>query len=160
MTCELDKYVGREVALEYAIGCGDALPQEADWLPIGALRTKEIGIEWDTVDATADDNAGATRSMLATYKNFTISGDGTCKRADGTLSNQTALFKHVLNPVATGGQPVAWMRVTMPDVTIVCLMLISNNSRSAPYDEIVTFSFEAASTESQFGIVVTDTPVV
>lgn len=160
MACETSKYVGRDVPMEFFIGCGDLMPEEADWVPIGALRSKEASVEWDTVDATADDTVGAIREMLATYKTYTISADGVCKRADGTESNQTLLYKHVLDPIATGGQPVAWVRITYPDVTVVCLMLFSTMSRSVPYDEVATFSVEATSTVSDFGIVVTDTPVV
>lgn len=163
MACELDKYVGREVALEFYIGCGDTLPQEADWKPVGALRTKEVNLEWDTTDATADDNPGSVRSNLATYKAFTISGDGVSKRSDGTLSNQTALYKHVFNPTTTGNQPVVWMRVTFPDVTFVSYMLVTTMDRSAPYDDITTFSFEASMTEASAlpeGVQLTDTPVV
>lgn len=163
MTCTIDKFTGKEVALEFHIGCGDALPLEADWKPVGALRTKEVNLEWDTVDATADDNPGSVRSNIATYKTFSISGDGVSKRADGTLSNQVALYKHVFNPTTTGGQPVVWVRVTFPDVTFVSYMLVSTMSRSAPYDDVATFSFEASMTEASIlpeGVQLTDTPAV
>lgn len=160
--CVLDKYVGRDVAFEYMLACGDVNPQGAsvNWLPIGALRAKEFSIEWDTVDSTADDNKGNVRSNLATYKTFSCSGDGTCKRADGTQSNQTALFKHVTNPQGTSGQPVAWIRITCPDITVIAYCLITTISRTMPYDELATFSFEASATDSDYGVIVIDTPVV
>lgn len=158
--CTVDKYVGREVALEFFIGCGDVLPTPAEWVPLGAVRTKEVTNEWDSVDATADDSVGNVRNSLATYLSYGLSGDGVCKRADGTLSNQTLLYKHVKNPTATGGQPVAWFRVTFPDVTETGFMLITSYSRSAPFDDVVTYSIEATATESPFGVIVEDTPIV
>lgn len=160
MACEVDKFVGREVALEFHIGCPDVFPGPGDWLPLGAVRTKEISNEWDSVDATADDSVGNVRNSLATYLTYGISADGVCKRADDTLSNQTALYKHFKNPTLTGGQPVAWFRVTTPDVTETGFMLMTTFSRSFPFDDVCTYSLEATATESPFGVIVEDTPVV
>lgn len=158
--CLLDKYVGRDVGFEYLMACGDIDPLATNlaWKPVGALRAKEFSIEWDTVDATADNNKGNTRSSIATYKTFSCSGDGTCMRKDGTQSNQTELYKHVNNPISTGGQPVAWIRITCPDITVIAYCLITNISRTMPYDELATFSFEATATESAAGVLVVDTP--
>lgn len=160
--CELDKYIGRDVGLEFAIICGDVDPRlpATNWLPIGALRAKEFTLEWDTVDATADDNKGNTRSSLATYKTFSTSGDGTCKRKDGSQSNQTALFKHVNDPQGTSGQPVAWIRITCPDITVYAFCIITSIGRTMPFDELATFNFAATATDSPFGVLVEDTPVV
>ncbi|QMP23933.1 tail tube protein [Pseudomonas phage DDSR119] len=157
--CKLDKYVGRDVAFEFALACGDVEdPKVLTYLPIGALRAKEFSLEWDTVDATADNNKSNDRAMLATYKTFSCSGDGTCMRKDGTQSNQTMLYKHVMNPV--GGQPVAWIRITCPDITVWAFCIITSMGRTMPYDELSTFNFEATATESSHGVLVEDTPEV
>jgi len=158
MAGELKKYVGRSVALEFFIGYGDTLPGPSDWLPIGSLRTKEFNVEWDMADATDADAIGSLRESLATFKSLTISGDGVSRREDDTVGNQTALYKHFINPTATGDQPVVWMRMTFPDLTFTAYMMLSSMSRSAPYDDVVTFSFEASSTSSEFGLIVEDTP--
>lgn len=158
--CELDKYVGRDVGLEVSFVCGDVDPRTANFMPIGALRAKEFTLEWDTVDATADDNKGATRSSLATFKTFSCSGDGTCKKRDDTQSNQTKLFMHVNEPQGTSGQPVAWIRITCPDITVYAYCLITSIGRTMPYDELATFNFEATATDSPFGVIVEETPVV
>ena len=156
--CELDKYVGRDVGMEFALACGDVDPRTLSFLPIGALRAKEFTLEWDTVDATADDNKGNTRSSLATYKTFSTSGDGTCMRKDGTQSNQTALYKHVNDPQGTSGQPVAWIRITCPDITVYAFCIITTIGRTMPFDELATFNFEATATDSPFGVIIEDTP--
>jgi len=161
--CESSAFVGRETSLEFSIGCGDALPQEADWKFIGALRSNSLGTEWDTVDATADDSAGSIREMLATYKTITISTDGVARRADTATVHQTELLLHYMNPTATNGQPVVWLRRTDPRVTVVGYFLLSTYDLEAPYDEISTFSIEATSTANSViptGVSVTPTPVV
>ena len=80
-------------------------------------------------------------------------------RASGAGSeNLIEITKHVARPEATGGQPVAWMRMTFPDLTFTAFMLVPNMSRSAPFDDVVTFSLEASATGSDFGLIVEDTP--
>lgn len=158
MACKQLKFTGKTVVLEYHIGCPDTLPQEQDWKRVGAMRGKELTLEWDTTDATADDSVGALRENLATFQNMSISGDGTVKVSGAGAAELKALTKHVLNPSATGGQPTAWMRLTFPDLTFVAYMLVSNMSRSAPHDDVVTYSLEASATSSDFGLIVDDTP--
>lgn len=157
MACKKLKFPGRDVVLEYYIGCGDALPAENDWRRFGSLRTKEFTVEWDTIDATDSDSVGALRENLASFQTLTISGDGTVKSSGAGAQNLIDLTKHVMKPDATGGQPVVWMRMTFPDLTFTAFMLISNLSRSAPYDDVTTYSFEASATASDFGLIVEDT---
>jgi predicted secreted protein len=158
--CESSAFIGRETSLEFAISCGDALPLEADWKFIGALRSNSLSTEYDTVDATADDSINSIREMLATYKTVTISTDGVARRTDTATVHQTELLLHYLNPTATNGQPVVWLRRTDPRITVVGYFLLSTYDLEAPYDEISTFSIEASSTASDFGLIVTPTPVV
>lgn len=160
MACTSKKYVGREVLIEFAVSCGDTAPATGDWKVFGAGRSKDLTLTYDTVDATADDSQGAVRENLATWLSCEMSVDGVCRRADATDSNQTALMKHFLNPTATGGQPIIVARLTMPDITIVSAMLISELSRSFPNDDVATWSLKMAATGSTLGLQVTDTPVV
>ena len=51
-------------------------------------------------------------------------------------------------------------RVTMPDVTIVTAVLMSEFTREFPYDDVATWSISMSATDSTIGMVVTDTPVV
>lgn len=154
--CSNPKYVGRVVTLEYAMGCGDTMPQAADWKAIGAMRTKEWTLEWDTIDVTADDSVGGIRENLASFQTTGVSGDGVCKASGSGSANLIALTKHVAQPI--GGQPTAWLRLTFPDITVTFYGIITNMSRSAPYDDVVTYSFEASATSSEFGVIVENTP--
>ena len=158
MACEKQKFVGRDVVMEYFIGCGDELPGANDWKRFGSMRTKEFTLEWETTDATADDSIGALRENLATFQTLSISGDGVVKASGAGAANLIELTKHVANPAATSGQPVAWVRMTFPDLTFTAFMIVTNMSRSAPFDDVVTYSFEASATASDFGLIVEDTP--
>lgn len=158
MACKQIKYVGRDVVMEYQIGCGDEMPAGNAWKLFGSMRTKEMMLEWETTDTTADDSIGALRENLATFQTMSISGDGVCKASGAGAANLIELTKHVAKPDATGGQPVAWIRITFPDLTFTCFMIVTNMSRSAPFDDVVTFSFEASATGSDFGLIVEDTP--
>jgi predicted secreted protein len=158
MGCKSQKIVGRDVAIEFFIGCGTELPIESQWNRLGSMRTKEFNLEWETIDATADDSIGSLRENLASFQSLSISGDGAVKISGDGAAELIALSKHVAKPDATEGQPVAWVRITFPDITYTAFMIISNMSRSAPYDDLVTYSFEANSTASDFGLIVEDTP--
>lgn len=158
MACEKQKFVGRDVVLEYYIGCGDVLPLENQWKRLGSMRTKDFTLEWETTDATADDSIGNLRENLATFQSLSVSGDGTLKASGAGSANLIEITKHVANPAATGGQPVAWIRLTFPDLTFTAFMIVTNMSRSAPYDDVATYSFEASATASDFGLIVEDTP--
>lgn len=158
MACNQTKYVGKGVIIEYAIACPEDRPASGDYLRLGAMRTKEFNLEWETADATADDSIGSLRENLATFQTATVSGDGVLvNSADG--SALTELTKHFANPVATSGQPVVWMRMTFPDVTFEAAMLLTTLSRSAPYDDVATYSLEASATASPYGLLIEDTPV-
>lgn len=158
MACNQTKYVGKGVILEYAIACPEDRPDSGDYLRLGAMRTKEFNLEWETADATADDSIGSLRENLATFQTATVSGDGVLVNSvDG--SALTELTKHFANPVATSGQPVVWMRMTFPDVTFEAAMLLTTLSRSAPYDDVATYSLEASATASPYGLLIEDTPV-
>ncbi|QGF21005.1 major tail protein [Vibrio phage Seahorse] len=153
MACQSKKFVGKERVVEYAITCGDSVPESSEWVRWAALRNSEINVTWDTTDATDADSVGSLRENLATFQSFSVSGDGTARRAD-----HKDIWKHYCKPDSTGGQPVLWIRVTDPDLTFTAFCLLTTMSKPATYDDLVTFSFEASATASDFGLMVEDTP--
>ncbi|TNF65769.1 Ig domain-containing protein [Streptococcus salivarius] len=159
MACNQLKYVGKVVVLEYAIACPDVMPAAGDWKRIGAMTGKNMSIEWDTADTTADDSVGSLRENLATFQSLTISGDGMLKAGDNVDAlNLKELNKHIVQPTATGGQPFVWLRMTYPDLTFIAPMLMSTFERDAPFDGPATYSLEASATASPYGLLVEDTP--
>src|SRR5690625_4983167 len=157
MACNLQKFVGRDVVMEYVIGCGDEVPLEQDWKRFGSMRTKEFTLEWETTDTTADDSIGALRENLATFQTLSVSGDGTVKASGDGAAHLIELTKHVADPSATSGQPFAWVRMTFLDLTFTAFMIITKMSRSASYADVVTYSFEANARASDFGLMIEDT---
>lgn len=145
--CANGKFVGRKAVLEYQILCPEETPVLGDWLRVGPMTTKDLSIEWDLTEADGDDNEGAVMEQLASALNMTVSGDGLCMKADSSVSNQIALTQHVHDPVATGGQPYAWIRLTYPDLTFTFPALVNSMSRSGENRSAVTFSFEATAVQ-------------
>lgn len=154
--CKSQKFTGKLAVLEYVIGCGDAVPDEQKWKRLGAMRTKDLNIEWETADGTADDSIGSLRESLSTFQSLSVSGDGTLKASGAGSEALIEMTKHVAKP--EGGEPVAWIRLTYPDLTFTFFAIVTNMSRSAPYDDVSTYSFEASATASDFGLIVEDTP--
>lgn len=157
-TCKKVKYKGKDVPLYFFIGCEDVRPADNQFKRLGALRGKEIGVSWDSIDATADDSVGSLRENIASYQSLTISGDAVCKNSGVGAAEAKEFAKHVINPVATGGEPFVWLKIVFPDITITAYMMMSNYSRSATYDDLVTWAFEAAAAPSDYGLIVEDTP--
>lgn len=159
--CANQSMTGVDYVMEYFIGCGDVKPDSGDYVPIGGFTSKEQTVEWDTVDATSDLTVGNLKDTATSYLNYSLSGDLVARSTDEVgRVNQIALVKHVITGAATGGKPVAWIRLTGPDLTYECFMSITNISLSAPTTDVVTRSFEASAAYSPFGLIVTDTPVV
>lgn len=158
--CKNTKYTGRRVLLEYHISCGDTVPASNDWTRMGSMRSKEMNLEWDTTDGTTDDSVGNLRDNLATFLSMSISGDGVLREPGAGMTGLTELTKHFANPLATGGQPYVWMRMTYPDLTFTAFMLLSTFSRGAPHDDVATYSIEASATSGETGLIIEDTPPV
>lgn len=158
MACKKLKFTGKDVIVRYHIGCPDQLPLESEWKRMMALRSRGMEISWDTADATDGDSVGALRENLATFQSMQITGDGTVKVSGAGAANHREFTKHVVNPVATGGQPALWLQYIYPDLTFTAYCLVSTLSRTGAYDDVVTYSFEASATASDFGLMVEDTP--
>ena len=155
--CPRDTYSGNMVPVEIGLACGNVNPTTITYMPIGAMRGGDVTLDWDTVDGTTASSTGAGRENYATFQSLSISGDGVCRVVDGSLSNQTMLWKHVSQPV--GGQPIVWIRVTYPDITIYAYCILSSMGRATQYDDLATYTWEAQSTGSDYGIVIEDTPL-
>lgn len=155
--CPRDTYAGSMVPIEIGLACGNVNPTTLTYMPIGAMRGSDVSIEWDTVDGTTAQSKGSNRENYATFQTLTISGDGVCRVKDGSLSNQTMLWRHVSKPV--GGQPIVWVRVTYPDITIYAYCILSSMGRAIQYDDLATYTWEAQSTGSDYGVVIEDTPL-
>jgi hypothetical protein len=149
MTCESDKYTGRDVVVEFVPECSDSEPV-VGWLKLGALRGKGLETSWDTTDLTADDSPANQTEERATFVSTTLSLDGISRGAE--IANQDVLEDYVNNSADTNNfQPLGWVRVTRPSqkggnsnkiYTFPCLF--TSFSIDAPYDGGVTYSSEAS----------------
>ncbi|HAJ7191190.1 TPA: hypothetical protein HNO18_06450 [Escherichia coli] len=143
-TCQKGAFMGRDVAVFYAIACPNAKPADEDYLDLGMMRGKTLSVEWETADATADKSADYTKESLVSYKSVSFSGDGVSRTEE--IHNQKALKRHTINPgEATGGQPYVWLKIVSPvDVTegpFIC----TNFEEEDPHDDVCTWSIECSS---------------
>lgn len=152
-----EHYIGRGVVLEVAFGCPDALPGEIDYGFAGACNTKDIKLGAETVDGTTDRTTGGVKATFVTYMNFEVTLDGKCRKADKADEKNTELFKYYAEEIRNARQPSVWVRVTYPDITVVAYCVITDMSRSAPDSDMTTFNITLTATESDFGVVITDT---
>ena len=158
MACKKLKFTGKDVIVRYHINCGDAIPLETEWKRMMALRSRGLEITWDAADSTDGDSIGALREQIATFQSMSITGDGTVKVSGAGADNHREFTKHVVKPDATDGQPVMWLQFIYPDLTFTAFCMVSTLSRTGAYDDVVTYSFEAGATASDFGLIVEDTP--
>ena len=156
--CKNLNAAGKSILAEFSAICGDVDPRTATFQPIGSMRGKDFTFSADTIDTTADDSDSGFRSNLVTFKTFEFTGDGICRfgsEADSGNSILTDLFFEE-------DQPMAWFRFTFPDRTFYVYSIINEMSRSAPFDDAVTFSMStmATATGSELpSVIVERTPV-
>lgn len=144
LNCNNPNFVGKNVLVEYALACGDVNPRTLSYAPVGSMRGKDLTLSADTVDTTADDSSGGFRSNLVTFKTLEFTGDGVVRVSSVADTGQTILLDHFVSE----DQPVAWFRFTYPDRTIYAYSIITELSRSAPFDEVVTYSLTTMGTDT------------
>lgn len=154
-TCNKGSFLGRDVAVFYAIACPNAKPDHSDYKALGMMRGKSLSVEWETADATADKSANYTKESLVTYKSVTFSGDGVSRTEEGY--NQEALKRHVINPgETTGVQPYVWLKLVSPLDVTEGPFLCTSFKEEDPHDDVSTWSIEC---ESAGAVTVSDVTV-
>lgn len=137
-------YVGRDVAIEFAIADEDATSGSLTYKVLGMMRGKKSSVKWETADTTADLSPDFTKTNLVTFKSVEVSGDGVSYT--DAVHNQAELKAHVYSPgSATANQPKAWLRITGPDGVIEGPFIVSGWDDDAPYADAVTWSITAMS---------------
>lgn len=155
-TCDKGSFLGRDVAVFYAIACPNAKPEESAYKALGMMRGKSLSVEWETADATADKSADYTKESLVTYKSVSFSGDGVSRTEE--IHNQKALKRHVINPgETTGAQPYVWLKLVSPLDVTEGPFLCTSFKEEDPHDDVSTWSIEC---ESAGKVAVGDVPSV
>lgn len=153
-TCEKGSFLGRDVAVFYAIACPNAKLNDEDYKALGMMRGKSLSVEWETADATADKSADYTKESLVTYKSVAFSGDGVSRTEE--IHNQKALKRHVINPgETTGAQPYVWLKLVSPLDVTEGPFLCTSFKEEDPHDDVSTWSIEC---ESAGKVTVGDVP--
>lgn len=154
MSCKPSNLLGRRALIEFAFGCGNALPAASDWKNIGGITSKSLSNGWDMIDVTDDDVVGNVRANMPTWMNFEISANGNLKTDDNQAAkNFKELFIQYFN------NPYVWVRITAPGfLRITAFCVISDLPIEFP-EEQSTYTITAAAAASQFGVMVEEAPV-
>lgn len=150
--CKVTEFTGRDVALMIAEGCGDAKPQEQDWITVGNLRNNGYEASSDMIDFTTADSKGSYRDEVGSYKTFSITTDGIIKLSDAESMRGFHLIEGTFMNNERGGDRVIWARLMFPDITVTGFMSIGSVSRSAAYDDAITFDISLSKAPSAFGV--------
>lgn len=152
-----DHYQGRKVNFEWAAGCRDAIPLEAEFKFAGACKTKGFKLTPTTEDGTTDSSTGGLDETLVTGMAYEVTLDGLVRISDLPTEKNSDLFKYFVAEIAAGRQPSAWTRLIYPDVTITAFCIIAGYERSGETKGLVSFSTSFQATGSDFGLVIEDT---
>lgn len=143
-TCEKGAFLGRDVAVFFAIACPNAKPSDGEYKALGMMRGKTLSVEWETADATADKSADYTKESMVTYKSVSFSGDGVSRTE--AIHNQKGLKRHVINPdETTGFQPYVWLKLVSPVDVTEGPFLCTSFKEEDPNDDVSTWSIECSS---------------
>ncbi|MCO6539847.1 MAG: hypothetical protein J6569_06910 [Gilliamella sp.] len=137
---------GRKVGVYYSIGNPDKKPNDTDYKRLGMIRGKSRGVNWNTIDVTADTSEDGTTESMVTTKEKTVSFDGISRGDD--IQTQSALLDHIESPSQdTDGQPYAWIKIVNPTINRVIegCYLLSSLTEEYPYDDVCTWSIEGTS---------------
>lgn len=139
------KFVGRLLAVEYAIADETATPSGLTRTRMGAMRGKSLTGTWDTVDATADTSAGNSKEMLTTFFGMEFSGDGVWHGE--IVDGLKALRAHFMSPpIATQYTPKVWLWLTEPDGSVVSgNFIITEFGFEGPHADVATWSLSSTS---------------
>lgn len=137
---------GRKIAVYYKIGNPDTRPSEGDYKRLGMIRGKSRGVNWNTIDVTADTSEDGTTESMVTTKEKTVSFDGVSRGDD--IQNQGVLLDHIESPSQdTDGQPYVWIKIVNPIINRIIegCYLLSSLTEEYPYDDVCTWSIEGTS---------------
>ena len=135
------KITGYAVKIEVADGCADLRPEEADWLVLGAMTTKDKNISINSVESDADDTAGLVEK-LATTAALDISYEGEVfDKSPAIYYGYERLQQLLFLKISERKQPTIWVRMTEGDVRFSYFAVLDGDlSSSGGTNDIRTFS--------------------
>ncbi len=140
----MSAYDGKNCIVKFAIA-PETAAVPTTWTTLGMMRTKSMAGTWDTADSTADSTPDSAKTVIATRRSSSFSGDGVSY--DDAVHNQKALKSQFYNPgVATQNQPKAWFQLTYPSgEKFTGPFMITSWTDDAPEADVGTWSLEAVS---------------
>lgn len=145
--CQNDygKLIGRVAILRIAKGCPDTVPEQSEYVRMGALTTKSVDYSMNTVTSEADDTEGLVENFV-TNMDLTISFDGEWRKRDKVTDyGPIRMSKELLIETKAGRQPTYWVQFdfTGEDATVLeGYMAATSWSGEFGSSDIATYSGE------------------
>jgi len=141
---KMSAHDGKTAALSFSIQPPEFSGSHT-WVAVGMLRTKSMEGTWDTADSTADSTPNSAKTVLATRRSFSFSGDGVSY--DDAAYHQRTLKNHFHNPGSTtGNRPEIWFKLAFASgESYIGPFVITTLSEDAPEADVCTWSIAATS---------------
>lgn len=110
--CQNDygKLIGRVAVIRMAEGCPDVVPDQSEFVRMGALTTKSIDYSMNSVTSEADDTKGFVENVI-TNMDMTISFDGEWRKRDKPSDyGPIKMSKQLVSETKAGRQPAHWIQ--------------------------------------------------
>jgi hypothetical protein len=104
-------FAGKKVAIQYAVGCGDAIYAGLTYLPLGTVNSKQLNYAAVTADNT-NDLSGAVTSEIVVRSGLELTVSGFLTSVDGATSAQNALIQYYWDEIQAGRQPSVWIKIS------------------------------------------------
>jgi len=105
--------IGKNLAVGYAIACGDATFTGLTYLPLGSINDKQLEFAANVDDNTSD-LSGGTTSELVVNSSFNLTVSGFLDTDDDAETAQNALVQYFWDQINAGEQPTLWLKVSGP----------------------------------------------
>ncbi len=104
---------GKNVAVEFATGCGDDVFLSKTYKPLGTINAKDLTFAAVEADNT-NDQSGSTTSGIVVRTSFDITVAGFLAD-DSATSFQKELILYYFAELKAGRQPTVWIRISGPN---------------------------------------------
>lgn len=142
---------GKNVAVEFATGCGNDDFLNKTYKPLGTINAKDLTFAAVEADNT-NDQSGSTTSAIIIRTSFDLTVAGFTTEVDSALSAQNELITYYFDELALGRQPTVWIRISGPKYprTWHIFMNYKGGGEGFGTDDAQTLSFDFSVTDTGF----------
>jgi len=140
---------GKNVAVEFAIGCGDDDFLTNTYKPLGTINAKDLTFAAVETDNT-NDLSGSTSSSIIVRTSFDLTVAGFTTNVDSATSAQNELVTYYFAELQAGRQPTVWIKISGPNYprTWHIFMNYKGGGEGFGTDDLQSISFDFSVTDT------------